>query len=446
MSERFVHLGDFVDLLTGFPFKSTEYTEGDGNPKLLRGDNIAQGLARWDNVKRWPVARASEVQQYELESGDVVLAMDRPWIEAGLKFARISDADLPALLVQRVSRMRALPGLHPRLLYYVIASKQFTDYVQAVQTGTTVPHISAQQIKDYEFRLPSDDEQTSVATILGALDDKIELNRRMNETLEAMARAIFKDWFVDFGPTRAKAEGRAPYLAPELWDLFPDTLDEEGKPVGWYQSSLGNDLSVLETGKRPRGGVAGISEGIPSVGAESIVKVGEFVFSKTKYVPRDFFSKMSKGHVSDGDVLIYKDGGKPGELHPAVTYVSNGFPFAEFCINEHVFRIRIESLSQPLLYCLLSTDDAFWQMRELATGVAQPGLNQAAIKSIKFIIPDDQRLLRGAEAVIDPLIDRCNDNSLNSRTLAQTRDLLLPKLMSDEIRLREAEKTVEAVA
>ena len=75
-------------------------------------------------------------------------------------------------------------------------------------------------------------EQRAIAAILGALDDKIDLNRRMNETLEAMARAIFKDWFVDFGPTRAKMEGRAPYLAPEIWSLFPDRLDDEGKPEG----------------------------------------------------------------------------------------------------------------------------------------------------------------------------------------------------------------------
>ena len=155
---------------------------------------------------------------------------------------------------------------------------------------------------------------------------------------------------------------------------------------------------------------------------------------------------MRKGHVSDGDVLIYKDGGKPGELRPAVTYVSKGFPFCEFCINEHVFRIRTESLSQPLLYCLLSTDDAFRQMREIATGVAQPGLNQAAIKSITFTMPDDEKLLRRAEWLIDPLVDGCNYNSLNSLSLAQTRDLLLPKLMCGEISLREAEKAVEDVA
>ena len=78
----------------------------------------------------------------------------------------------------------------------------------------------------------------TIASILGALDDKIDLNRRMNETLEAMARAIFKDWFVDFGPTRAKMEGRAPYLAPEIWALFPDRLDDEGKPEGWHETAI----------------------------------------------------------------------------------------------------------------------------------------------------------------------------------------------------------------
>ena len=265
--------------------------------------------------------------------------------------------------------VRDFKGNDPRFISYFLRGIDFSAY----SDKAAVPGLNRNHLHQEPVRIPTDiNEQRAIAHILGTLDDKIELNRRMNETLEEMARALFKDWFVDFGPTRAKVEGRAPYLAPELWDLFPDALDDEGKPVGWYQSSLGNELSVLETGKRPRGGVAGISEGIPSVGAESIVKVGEFVFSKTKYVPRDFFSKMTKGHVSDGDVLIYKDGGKPGELRPAVTYVSKGFPFAEFCINEHVFRIRAESLSQPLLYCLLSTDDAFWQMRELATVLHSP--------------------------------------------------------------------------
>jgi type I restriction enzyme S subunit len=86
--------------------------------------------------------------------------------------------------------------------------------------------------------LPPARTREAIAAILGALDDKIELNRRMNETLEAMARAIFKDWFVDFGPTRAKVAGQTPYLAPEIWSLFPGQLDDEGKPEGWRSDRL----------------------------------------------------------------------------------------------------------------------------------------------------------------------------------------------------------------
>jgi type I restriction enzyme, S subunit len=87
-------------------------------------------------------------------------------------------------------------------------------------------------------------EQQAISLLLGALDDKIVLNRRMNETLEAMARAVFKDWFVDFGPTGAKMEGRAPYLAPEIWALFPDRLDDEDKPDGWRSGSLAELIEV----------------------------------------------------------------------------------------------------------------------------------------------------------------------------------------------------------
>ena len=112
-------------------------------------------------------------------------------------------------------------------------------------------------------------EQRAIAHILGTLDDKIELNRRMNETLEAMARALFKDWFVDFGPTLAKIEGRDPYLAPEIWDLFPDKLDDGRKPEGWAYRPVsafskikgGKQLTkdnFVESGPHPVFGGAGI--------------------------------------------------------------------------------------------------------------------------------------------------------------------------------------------
>ena len=121
--------------------------------------------------------------------------MDRPWIEAGLKFAAVRDGDLPSLLVQRVSRIRGSSRLDSRFLKHVMASRSFTDYILSVQTGTTVPHISARQILDFKFRLPPIDEQRRIAAILGAFDDKIELNRRTSETIERMAHALFEASF-----------------------------------------------------------------------------------------------------------------------------------------------------------------------------------------------------------------------------------------------------------
>src|SRR5712691_5479063 len=101
-----VRLGEVANLITGFPFKSDKYVDDNNAPRLLRGDNIAQGILRWDGAKRWPRNATNDVAEYWLREGDIILAMDRPWIEAGLKYASVRDTDLPSLLVQRVARLR----------------------------------------------------------------------------------------------------------------------------------------------------------------------------------------------------------------------------------------------------------------------------------------------------------------------------------------------------
>ncbi|MBK7706843.1 MAG: restriction endonuclease subunit S [Acidobacteria bacterium] len=113
-----------------------------------------------------------EYKLYELREGDVVLAMDRPWIEAGLKYASNSGIDLPCLLVQRTARLGGGPKLDNRFLRYLIGSREFTQHIHAITTGTAVPHISGKQIKDFKFTLPPLAVQKSIASVLGALDDK----------------------------------------------------------------------------------------------------------------------------------------------------------------------------------------------------------------------------------------------------------------------------------
>ena len=162
-----------VDLLAGFAFKSAKYTTSEEGVRLLRGDNIIQGSLRWDDVKKWPTSDLGEYDRYQLGEGDVVLAMDRPWVKAGLKSATITEADLPCLLVQRTARIRGGNKLENRFLMHLIRSSGFANYILGIQTGIGVPHISGQQIKEYRFQLPPIGEQRRIIE---------KLDRLLNET------------------------------------------------------------------------------------------------------------------------------------------------------------------------------------------------------------------------------------------------------------------------
>ncbi len=182
-------LGDHAELMTGHPFKSAGYTSS--GIRLLRGDNVAQGRIRWDNARYWPAGDAAAYQKYRLRAGDVILAMDRPWIAAGLKYARLRPDDVPSLLVQRVACIRAFPTLDQRYLAYLIGSPAFTAHVLSLQTGTAVPHISGTQIRDFQFASPALRDQQAIGELLGALDDKIALNGALGRTASGLADARY---------------------------------------------------------------------------------------------------------------------------------------------------------------------------------------------------------------------------------------------------------------
>jgi type I restriction enzyme S subunit len=185
---------------------------------------------------------------------------------------------------------------------------------------------------------------------------------------------------------------------------------------------------------------------VPSIGAESIVGLGVFDYSKTKFVPRSFFDGMTKGRVESRDVLLYKDGGRPGEFEPHATLVGDGFPFEECAINEHVYRIRATpAFGQSLLFFALTSEATMAEMRLKGTGVAIPGLNSTQARSLTILVPS-QAVAAAFNATTEPLISRILANCNESRTLATTRDLLLPRLMSGELRVKDAERLVETAA
>ena len=208
-----------------------------------------------------------------------------------------------------------------RWAYYEL----LTQNINEMDSGSAIPSTSRDEFYGLPVLVPPLPEQRAIAHILGTLDDKIELNRRMNETLEAMARALFKDWFVDFGPTRAKIEGRDPYLAPEIWDLFPYKLDENGKPEGWEYGRLADIADSPSRGVRP----SEVSEDTPYIGLEHmprrsvaltewegagkvtsnkyVFKRGEFLFGKLRpYGTRTHASPFCRTHRVGGSGKSHK--------------------------------------------------------------------------------------------------------------------------------------------
>ena len=233
----------------------------DGPCALIRSQNVRNDCFRHDGLAFISDKQAAELDNVEVHAEDVLLNITG---DSVARACQVAPNVLPARVNQHVAIIRPDPTkLSPQFLrYFLVCPEVQMMLLSWAGSGGTRNALTKGMIEYFDVRAPKDvNEQRAIAHILGTLDDKIELNRRMNETLEAIARALFKDWFVDFGPTRAKIEGRNPYLAPEIWDLFPDKLDEDGKPEGWEDGKVEDYLELaygksLPAKSRRPGGVA----------------------------------------------------------------------------------------------------------------------------------------------------------------------------------------------
>jgi type I restriction enzyme S subunit len=429
-------LGDETDLLTGFPFQSSEYSTDTSQPKLVRGDNVVQGRLRWENSKHWDVVRTKGLEPYFLEAGDIVLAMDRPWIEAGLKYSEVTKHDLPALLVQRVSRFRGTNSVISKYIKYVIGSRGFTDYIQNVQTGTAVPHISSGQIRNFCFLLPPLHEQKAIAAILGALDGKIELNRRMNATLEAMARALFKSWFVDFDPVRDKMEGRQPFgIDADMATLFPSSLRpfQLGEiPEGWAMPKFSVLFEIIGGGTPKTSNPEYWSGDIPwfsVVDAPSNTDV--FVLQTDKTITQKGVDESSTRILSLGTTIISARG-TVGRLALV------GQPMA---MNQSCYGLSpATGVGGAFLY--FSTRKAVAELQSHAHGSVFDTITRDTFDGLTAIKPTDA-VMTAFETLAWPMLEKIRGNLFENIKLKKMRDYLLPKLISGDIRIRDAEKFVE---
>lgn len=176
-----------VDLLPGFAFPSEGFLRDHSGVRLLRGVNVGVGCLRWDDTVAWPTEDARSYERYRLRSGDVVLGMDRPWVGGGIRVAEVRESDLPALLLQRVARLRAKQSLRQAYLLLALASDHFREYFEPILTGVSVPHISPSQILDFRLRLPSIAEQDSACRRYRAL---VRSTERLADRLDRQLAAL----------------------------------------------------------------------------------------------------------------------------------------------------------------------------------------------------------------------------------------------------------------
>ena len=389
-----------------------------------------------------PIIRVKDFKDGRIDARDALRI--NPETEAKYQRSRLKGGELLLTLVGTMGLSAIVPnelrgwnvaravGVIPlkddidkRWLQFVLRSQPTQDFIHTHANTTVQATFNLRDLARLPIPMPPDHLRLPASELLSAFDDKIELNRRMNETLEAMARAIFKDWFVDFGPTRAKAEGRAPYLVPELWELFPDGFDDEAVPAQWRFRTVG-ECFHLTMGQSPPGSTYNDDgDGLPFFQGRT-----DFGF---RY-PKNRRYCTAPTRIANCDDTLVSVRAPVGDINMA---------WEECCAGRGVAAVRHKSGARSFTYY------SAWAVQQDLKQYEQTGTVFGAINKKQFealiVLEPTPRLVELFECHVGPLDGRIRRNVAESETLAQTRDLLLPKLMSGEIRLHEAEAAVKAV-
>jgi type I restriction enzyme S subunit len=416
-----VQLRDHVDLLAGFPFKSARYTDDASDVKLLRGDNVGQGTLRWDAARRWATSEIETYARFCLQPGDVILAMDRPWIEAGLKWAWVRGPDPPCLLVQRVARLRGSDGLLTTYLRYVIGSIAFSDYIQPIVTGVNVPHISASQIGGFEFKLPPVSVQRKIAAILSPYDDLIENNTRRIAILESMARLLFREWFVEF---RFPGHQSVRMVDSRLGPI----------PEDWLTVPIGELVTLWRDNVNPRR--------MPEVAVDHY-SFKAFDEGQLPIAENGAAIQSGKLRMPGECVLLAK-------LNPRIQRVWHAVPSGErepVASGEFLVMTPRQESSIPFIFELCSSPDFLARYASLSIGTSGSHQRVKASDALNLpvVLPPPSVVAKFCH-IVGPMLSLIYLLRRAGRPLKHTRDLLLPLLVSGELDVGDLDILVEDAA
>lgn len=351
----------------------------------------------------------------KFEKGDVLISNIRPY------FKKIWRANKVGGCSADVICLRASSEVNPLFLYYLLSQNLFFDYVMQGAKGTKMPRGDKNQIMQWTISIPSITLQAKIASILSSLDDKIEINRRINENLEQQAQALFKSWFVDFELFRDQ-----PFVESELGMI----------PQGWRIVTLDEMTSKFGTGLNPRKNFK-LGEGnnyyvtIKNMGDNRI-----YLDDKCDKVNDEAIEKINKrAKLQTGD-LLFSGIGTIGRV-ALITEDPQNWNTSESVFNMH----PSEGISSEFLYILLLSDVFQKYVKLNAQGGVQQGIRMLSLKQYKMAIPDSKSL-KSFDCIIKPIVAKIKNNDKQNDELSALRDTLLPRLMSGELKVQEIEESL----
>lgn len=403
-------LSDICDVKVGFPFKSELFNENGDGIRLVRGMNVSCAGFRWGNQTRWWNYYTKDLEKYLLKEEDVLIAMDG---NVSTNFVQVTKDDLPLLLVQRVARLRA-KNVPQKIVWYIVKSHEFGAYLDSVKTGTTISHISAKQIGDYEIDLPDYLTQEKISSILSILDDKIRLNNKINNNLEQQALSIF-------------------------YNLFAGSDDSMETELGYIPRTFSvtkvGQLPMIVTDYVANGSFASLKENV------NLYQEPNFAYfirntdlkadSFGVYVDKHSYEFLSKSTLFGGEIII-SNVGDVGSVHLC--------PILDrpMTLGNNIIMLRPNEELRYYLYIWFKYAQGQSLIQGIKGGSAQPKFNKTDFKSLPIAIPNDA-ILCSFSSVVSPMFALINSNKMENNRLIKIRDSILPCLMSGEIDVSEVE-------
>jgi type I restriction enzyme, S subunit len=451
---RLTKLGSLVDIKHGFAFKGEFFSEAPTSYQLTTPGNFAIGGGfQSEKVKYY---HGPVLSDFVLSAGDLLVTMT-DLSKAADTLGYAAKVPLTAgstwLHNQRVGLVSLKSGANASkdFLHYLMRSPDYRNWVVSTATGSTVKHTSPSRICDYEFLLPPIEVQQEIATTLDALDDRIALLRETNATLEAIAQALFKSWFVDFDPVRAKMEGRQPVgMNEETAALFPDSFEESELgmvPRGWALKPFGSLLAHSIGGDW--GSEQPEAKNTTRVAIIRGTDIPDLQSGRDNRVPIRYTSekKLTTRQLQDGDIVIEVSGGSKDQPTGRALYATDELLKRFDCPVEPASFCRLFRPSDRATGVLLGQHLRYiydqgktWEYQNQSTGIANFQTNHFLEKEL-VVVPLNSILDVFSETV-RPLLDRTITSQIDE--LSKIRDAVLPRLISGKLRMPEVAKEAEA--